>query len=249
MFRSSFILMIFVIIQVQDALGQFGTPLLVRSADVVLHDHHTHEDDHPHARLAALEQFLGGHVHHHQHHGLEILAEDNPNNCSPYNKFLVCCIQIGMTSSLTNIPDLVTAACKYPPDDLSKLQRITLGYYFNEYVMCYADGKNNKDCCAHAGVPSEVKYGFWTTNCQGICNGNNPGLTANPGWEKCTPFKPQAVKCNEAGATMNDDTAAVRHGFCKNPIEPWCKTPMVWNTMCHPRVMANTYYGPSYLGR
>uniref|UniRef100_A0A183CM05 ADAM_CR_2 domain-containing protein n=1 Tax=Globodera pallida TaxID=36090 RepID=A0A183CM05_GLOPA len=219
MFRSSFILMIFVIIQVQDALGQFGTPLLVRSADVVVHDHHTHEDDHPHSRLAALEQFLGGHPIQ-QIHGML-----HPNRHD-------------------ELIDEHSGS-----DQRRKLQRITLGYYFNEYVMCYADGRNNKDCCAHAGVPAEVKYGFWTTNCQGICNGNNPGLTANPGWEKCTPFKPQAAKCNEAGTTMGDDTAAVRHGFCKNPIEPWCKTPMVWNTMCHPRVMANTYYGPSYLHR
>uniref|UniRef100_A0A914HMW0 Secreted protein n=1 Tax=Globodera rostochiensis TaxID=31243 RepID=A0A914HMW0_GLORO len=248
MFRSSFILMIFVIIQVQDALGQFGTPLLVRSADVVLHDHHAHEDHDPHARLAALDHFLGTYVHH--NHALDILqqAGDNPNGCGPNNKFTVCCVQIGMTSLITNIPDLINAACKYPPDELGMKQKITLGYYFNEYVMCYADGRNNKDCCAQAGVPTEVKYGMWTTNCQGICNGNKPGLTANPGWEKCIPFKPQVAKCNEGAFTLGDDTAAVRHGFCKNPIAPWCQTPMVWKTMCRPKVGVHTYLD-QYFGR
>ncbi|KAI3421171.1 hypothetical protein GPALN_014800 [Globodera pallida] len=245
MFRSSFILMIFVIIQVQDAHGQFDTPLLVRSADVVLHDHHTHEDVHPHARLAALEHFLGGHVHHHQHHGLEILQQGrvDANGFRPSDKFAACCTQINMDSPMTNIPNLINAGCKYPPDELSATQRITLGNYFNQYVMCYADGRDNIDCCVQAGVPAEKKYGLWKVNCQGICNGNPQALSANPGWKKCTPFKLQVAQCNEDGTALGDDTAAVRHGFCKHPT--WCKSPMQWKMI--PK--ANTYYGPSYLRR
>uniref|UniRef100_A0A914HK46 Secreted protein n=1 Tax=Globodera rostochiensis TaxID=31243 RepID=A0A914HK46_GLORO len=240
MFRSSFVLMIFVIIQVQDALGQFGTPLLVRSADVVLHDHHVHEDHDPHARLAALDHFLGTYVHH--NHGLGILqqAREGPGGCTANDKFKACCVQIGMTSPVTNIQNLIDNGCKYPPDELNTMERITLGSYFNEYVMCYADGRNSMDCCAVAGVPAEKKYGVWKVNCQHLCNGHVQTLSANPGWKKCTVFKPQIAKCNEDG-TEFDDTAAVRNGFCKHPV--WCKSPMQWKGMCRPKVMAHTYLG------
>ncbi|KAL3087689.1 hypothetical protein niasHS_008667 [Heterodera schachtii] len=149
---------------------------------------------------------------------------------NPSDKFHGCCQQIGMTSTMTNLQSLIRDACRYPPADLAMNQKMTLGSYFNEYVMCYADGHDNSQCCANAGVPSKVTLGVWSVNCQDLCRGNGNRLTRNAAWDRCSPFKPQISACNQRGVRVDTESAAVLRGFCRN--RQWCQHPMGWQMAC-----------------
>ncbi|KAL3087688.1 hypothetical protein niasHS_008666 [Heterodera schachtii] len=238
-----------IILQCQIAVGQLVAPLLLHARtgpDFIVHPHvepeHLDDDDDdvvaahvPHsARLGLLEHFLGGQrtlaliEQEHQFH-----ERQEPNyfrTCNKNDKFKACCQQAGMTSAITDVDQLYKDACKYPPAELDTKQKITLGYYFNEYVMCYADAQDNGDCCAKKGVPSEVQYMFWSANCQDLCRGLSAKLNANPAWDKCSPYRKSIYYCNYENVQMKKPTAATVRGFCNNA--KLCKNPMGWRDTC-----------------
>ena len=111
--------------------------------------------------------------------------------CDAQHKFKRCCEQFFLPDDMP----IADPACKYPPDDLTLGQQITLGYYINkvikltfnnlilQYIMCYGDGHDNRDCCAKKGVPTDcVSWLVLNANCQDFCHADGQSYEAKAGY-------------------------------------------------------------------
>uniref|UniRef100_A0A914DHS8 Uncharacterized protein n=1 Tax=Acrobeloides nanus TaxID=290746 RepID=A0A914DHS8_9BILA len=79
-------------------------------------------------------------------------VQGNPIKDPQDEKFDRCCEPI-LNESIRNI------ACRYPSHVASwnMTLQIEIAIVVNQYVECYTDGKDNRECCEKSGVNGEYK--------------------------------------------------------------------------------------------
>uniref|UniRef100_A0A915EJJ1 Domain of unknown function DB domain-containing protein n=1 Tax=Ditylenchus dipsaci TaxID=166011 RepID=A0A915EJJ1_9BILA len=97
------------------------------------------------------------------------------------DEFAACCTEAGF--NCTNL-------CHYPPAAIGRPEMTCILDMFNPWIKCYANGKDNRECCKAAGVTGQYE------KCLDFCNGVDPQYTPSSAYINCPEIRTAIVKCN-----------------------------------------------------